>query len=251
MQRHGPRHFTAYAITTVVYLAIVFAIYYSQTHHFVSSKKTKEKVLEMSLSTFVPEVVTPPKEKNTESEKEVPELIKEPIVKPIDKPIKAPVIEHVVKKPTITPIVKKVIIKKPVLKPVKKKVKKKPKHKKKAVVKKTKKKVKKKSTSKQISSNKAKKKSGGKKTWSALQIKINKHKMYPRIAKKRRMEGSVKIQFIVSASGNVKIVSISGRKIFYKSARNAVERAFPINPKKAPISLPSTITLNLHYKLRQ
>ena len=75
MQRHVPRHFTAYIITAILYLSVIAAIYYAQTQHFVSSKETKEKVIQMSLSTFVPEV----------KKEIVKEVIEEPIVEEVVK----------------------------------------------------------------------------------------------------------------------------------------------------------------------
>jgi len=248
MQRHVLRHFTAYAITAILYLSVMASIYYAQTQHFVSSKKTKEKVLEMSLSTFVPEVVIPPKEKVIEPVVEV----QEPQDEPQKKPIEEPVVEPVVKKP----VIEKPIIKKPLLKPVKKKVTKKPKVKKKKVVKKIKKqaevkKQKKKASQREASSKKSKSSQGERNAFfNALRVKIDRHKFYPRIAKKRRMEGSVKVRFTILSNGNIGKISVSGPKIFYKSAKNAVKSAFPIKTKNIPISLPKTVNLTLRYQIR-
>ena len=77
MQRHGPRLFIAYMITAVAYLLVVAFIYYTLSHHFVSSEEPKESVMKMSLSQFVPEVVTPPEpviEKVEEKPVEEPEV---------------------------------------------------------------------------------------------------------------------------------------------------------------------------------
>ncbi len=247
MQRHGPRHFTAYAITAVIYLAVIFVIYYSQTQHFVSSEESQEKVIQMSLSTFVPEV----KEEIKEVVKEVvEEQIVEPEVKEepkVEEVIPEPVVEKVIEKVTEKPIVKK----KP--KPIKKRVIKKPKKivKKKTVKKKTKKQIKKRASKQQLSSKQSKSTPAQRNQfWSALRSKIDRAKFYPRIAKKRRMEGAVKVRFTILANGNVGNISLSGPKIFYSSARNAVKKAFPINAKKSPISLPTTINLTLHYQIR-
>ena len=251
MQRDLPRHFTAYAITFFVYFAVILAIFYTQIHTFVSSKETKEKVLQMSLSTFVPEVVTPPKKEVVEPIEEV----QKPISKPIIAPITKPVVEPIVKKPMIKP---KPIVKKPVVKTVKKTVKKKPKVKKK-IVKKTKKPVKKKAkkfvkkkvSKKQPSSKKTKISAGERNVFfSKLRAKIDKHKFYPRIAKKRRMEGSVTVRFTILSSGKVGNISVTGPKVFYKSAKNAVKSAFPISTKNIPISLPYTVNLTLRYQMR-
>ena len=235
MQRHGPRHFTAYTITAIIYLLVVAAIYYSQTHHFVSSKESKEKVIQMSLSTFVPEVLEVPKE-----------VVEEPVVEPeVKEVIPEPIVEKVVEKP---------IVEKPKIE--KKKPEKVNPKKKKPVKKSKKKRVKKKTAKKNASKKQASAKQSKStpaqrnKFWSALRTKIDKHKFYPRVAKKRRMEGAVKVRFTILANGNVGHISLKGPKIFYKSARNAVKSAFPINTKKSPISLPTTINLTLHYQIR-
>jgi len=241
MQRHGLRHFTAYAITIFLYLSVIAAIYYSQTHHFVTSKESQEKVIQMSLSTFVPEVIEEVKEDVVEEPIVEPEVKEEPKIEEV---IPEPIIEKVVEKPVVEkPKVEK---KKPVEKPKKKRIKKK-------IVKKKrpKKKTKKKASKKQASSKHSKSTPAQRnKFWSALRAKIDKHKFYPRIAKKRMMEGSVKVRFTILANGNVSNISLKGPKIFYNSARNAVKSAFPIEAKKSPISLPTTINLTLRYQIR-
>jgi len=115
----------------------------------------------------------------------------------------------------------------------------------------SKKKHKKKSSKAQASSKQSKSTPAQRnKFWSALRKKIDKHKFYPRIAKKRMMEGAVKVRFTVLANGNVGHITLKGPKIFYNSARNAVKSAFPIDVKKSPVSLPSTINLTLRYQIR-
>ncbi|MBA1420292.1 MAG: energy transducer TonB [Epsilonproteobacteria bacterium] len=244
MQRHGPRLFTAYMITAVAYLLVVLFIYYTQSHHFVSSQEPKESVIKMSLSQFVPEVVTPPEPVIEKVEEPVEEkAVEEPEVEP------EPVIEkEVVKEVVLEPIVEKVtpkVVKKPAKKKlVKKKVQKKIKTKKK---KKKKKKTSHKQASKQQNhSSKAEKN----KFWNALRRKIDNHKFYPRIAKKRGMEGTVKVKFTILANGRVGNITVKGPKIFHHSAKNAVKSAFPINARKVPISLPTSINITLRYQMR-
>ena len=244
MQRHGPRLFTAYTITAVAYLLVVAFIYYTQSHHFVSSEEPKESVIKMSLSQFVPKVVTPP----------------EPVIEKVEEPIKEkpveeqevepePVIEkEVVKEVVPEPVVEKVtpkVVKKPVKKKlVKKKVQKKRKTKKK--------KTKKKKTSQRQASKQQNHSSKAEKNkfWNALRKKIDKHKFYPRIAKKRAMEGTVKVKFTILANGRVGSITVKGPKIFHHSAKNAVKGAFPISVKKAPVSLPTSTNITLHYQIR-
>jgi len=245
MQRHGPRHFTAYTITAILYLLVVTAIYYSQTHHFVSSKESKEKVIQMSLSTFVPEAVEVPKEV-------IEEPVEEPVVEPEVK--EEPKVEEVIPEPIVEKVIEKPIVEKPKIekkKPITEKPKKKKpvKNPKKQTVKK--KQVKKKVSKKQASTKQSKSTPAQRnKFWSALRTEIDKHKFYPRVAKKRMMEGAVKVRFTILANGNVGNISLKGPKIFYNSARNAVKSAFPINAKKSPISLPTTINLTLRYQIR-
>ncbi len=240
MQRHGPRLFTAYMITAVAYLLVVAFIYYSQSHHFVSSEEPKESVIKMSLSQFVPEVVTPPEpviEKVEEKPVEEPEVEPEPV-------IEKEVIKEVVPKPVVEKVTPKVVKKPAKKKLVKKKVQKKRKIKKKKT---KKKKILQRQASKQQNhSSKAEKN----KFWNALRKKIDNHKFYPRIAKKRGMEGTMKVKFTILANGRIGSITVKGPKIFYHSAKNAVKSAFPINIEKAPVSLPTSTNITLRYQIR-
>ncbi len=241
MQRHGPRHFTAYTITAIVYLSVVIAIYYSQTHTFASSKETQENVIHMALSSFVPKPVEP--------EKIVEEVVKE-IVEPIEEKK-----EEVVPEPVVQKVMPKPIIKKP-KKEIKKIVKPKPVKKAKKKTRKNKKIVKKKVVHKKVSRQQASFRQSKStpaqrnKFWSALRTKIDRHKFYPRMAKKRGMEGLVKVRFTILSSGKEGSISVTGDKIFYNSARNAVKSAFPIDASKSPVGLPTSINLTLHYQIR-
>jgi len=243
MQRHGPRHFTAYTITAVAYLLVIAFIYYTQSHHFVSSQKPKESVIKMSLSQFVPEVVTPPEPKV--------EKVLEPIVEPEPVVEKEPEVKkEVIPEPVVEKITPKTVQKVEKKKPVKK-------EKKKTRKKPIKKKVSKKKTSqKKTSQRQASKqqnhssKAERNKFWNALRRKIDSHKFYPRIAKKRGMEGIVKVKFTILANGNVGHITVQGPKIFHNSAKNAVKSTFPISVKKAPIALPASINITLRYQMR-
>jgi len=236
------RHFISYFSTTLIYLSVAGLFFYSQQHMRVAAKKSEEQTIKMSLSAFVPEVIPPveqPEEPVVEEEPVIePEIIEEPI--PEEEPeIKEEVIpEPVVEK--ITP------------KPVVKEVKKKPKVKKKEKKKKTKKKrVKKKKVKKSVYARKSKSSKAEKNQFLAnIRAKINKHKSYPRIAKKRRMQGSVKVKFTILGTGKVGNISVHGPKVFHSSARKAVKSAFPVNAKKAPVSLPCSVNLTLRYQIR-
>jgi len=252
MQRHGPRHFTAYTITAVAYLLVIGFIYYTQSHHFVSSETPKESVIKMSLSQFVPEVVTPPEPKV--------EKVVEPIVEPEPVVEKEPeVIKEIIPEPVVKKITPKVVQKVEKKKPVKKEKKKKKKatHKKSIHKKSIKKKVSKKKTSQKKTSKRQastqqnhSSKAEKNKFWNALRRKIDSHKFYPRIAKKRGMEGIVKVKFTILANGNVGHITVKGPKVFHNSAKNAVKSTFPISVKKAPITFPTSINITLRYQMR-
>ncbi len=64
------------------------------------------------------------------------------------------------------------------------------------------------------------------------------------------MQGVVKVRFTILANGNVGHISVNGPKVFQNSARNAVKRAFPVNTKNVPISLPQSVNITLRYKLK-
>lgn len=240
------RHFISYFSTTLIYLSIAGIFLYVEQRMLVAEKKSEEKAITMCISSFVPEVL--PVMEEPIVEEEVEKEVEEPVVEP--EIIKEPIVE---KEPEIEEeIVPEPIVEKVIPTPVVKKVKKKPEVKKKPKKKKIKKKkVRKKQSKKKVSARKSKSSKAEKNQFLAnIRAKINKHKSYPRVAKKRRMQGSVKVRFTILRSGKVGNISMNGPKIFYNSARKAVKSAFPVNPKKSPISLPQSINLTLRYQLR-
>jgi len=217
MQRDRVRYFTSYMSVTVVYLLVGVFVYYAPSSHLLSSKKPKDTTIKISLSQFVPEVV--------------------PVSKPI---VKKETLKEMPKKAVVKPIVKK-----PTPKIVKKRVKKK--SKKKKSVKRTKKYVSKKQASKKQNHASRAKQS---KFFGDLRRKIDNHKFYPRMAKKRGIEGIVSVKFTILPNGRVGNIEIKGPKIFHHSARDAIKSAFPLNVKDIPVSLPVHINIGLHYLIR-
>ena len=208
---------------------------------FIVSQKEKDKIINLSLSQFVPEVLEQPEEEElpkpeepvVEEEPE-PEIVKpEPIPEPVveEKPVPEPV---VVKKVEKKPEPKKIVKKKK--KPVKKKVKKKKKKASRASSRRA--------TSSRVDPNKKSQ------FLANLRAKINRKKSYPRIAQKRGMQGTVKVRFTILKNGQVGHISVSGPKVFHNSAKGAVKKAFPISVKNAPLRLPTTVNLKLRYQLR-
>ena len=215
-----------------MYATIGFLFFYTLSNTIGTEQKPKEKIINFTLSEYVPEVMSPVEE------------IVEPEPEPIVEEVKPePVVKKIV--PKSKPIVKKKIVKK-----VKKK---------KRVVKK-KKRVKKKVSKKRSKQKKSNKKRVSSKTKTSLakknrflnqlRAKINKNKNYPRIAQRRGMQGSVKVKFTILANGRVSNIRVTGKKVFHKSARKAIQKAFPIKVKSAPLSLPTTVNLTLRYQIQ-
>ncbi len=247
----------------VVYALLGLAFFYV-IHHYVSSeKKPKEKIITFSLVQYKPDtipvmepIVEPPEELKPITKPEIKEIEPPPLPVLEDKIISKKFIK---KKPRKMKTVAKKVVKKKV---VKKKVIKK-KYKKKKLVKKrpSKRKVstKKVSNKKRTRNKQANKKQTSQKQTnpakknaflSRIRSKIDRNKIYPRIARRRGMQGYVKVRFTILRNGHVSNIVTSGKKIFYKSARRAIEKAFPVNAKKAPLSLPAVINLTLRYQIR-
>ena len=207
------------------------------SQHFIVSQKEKDQTINLSLSQFVPEVIEQP-----------PEPIEEPIVEEIIEPEPEPEPEPEIEEPEPEPVVIEKPVVKPIpeLKPVIKKVKKK--KTKKVVKKKKQRKVKKRSSRRATSSKVNPKKKS--QFLARVRAKINRAKSYPRIAQKRGMQGTVKVRFTILKNGRVGHISVRGPKVFHNSAKRAVKKAFPINTKNAPLSLPTTVNLSLRYQLK-
>jgi protein TonB len=222
------------------------------------SDAPKEEAVTLSLSQFVPEA--PPSENSEPVQEEQlveeepepeKEIMKDP--EPEEEVTKEEPVEEIPDKKVEEEKPEEPVIKKtPVPEPVQKRVKPVPKK----PVRKT---VKKKRKKKRTARRKRQVRGGGSPRYSAaaknrflaqIRARINRAKSYPRMAMKRRMQGVVKVRFTILPTGQVGSISLSGPKIFYKSARKAVQSAFPVNVKKAPLSLPMVVNLSLRYQLR-
>ena len=244
------RFFISLLSTIVLYALMGLLFFYVLSKTIGTEQKPKEKTISFSLSEYTPEV-TPP----------VEEIIEEPVVKeePIVEELEPPVIEEVIPEPIVEktmpkpqPIIKKKIIKKPV--PKKKKIKKKKvskkKHKKRVKKRVSQKKAHKKTSRKKVSSQHHASPAQKNRFLNQLRAKINRYKTYPRIAQRRGMQGVVKVRFTILKNGQVANISVTGASVFRKSARNAVQKSFPINVKNAPLSLPKTVNITLRYQIR-
>lgn len=81
--------------------------------------------------------------------------------------------------------------------------------------------------------------------------KINSNKSYPNIARRRVIEGNVEVKFHLCSDGNVaNIKMISGKKIFHKSAVEAISRSFPIEVNKTLFNFPKEFKITMAYVLK-
>ncbi len=242
------RHFISYFSTSLMYLLLASLFFYAQNHYIVSSK-SEEKVIQLCMSSFQPEVVTAIEQEEQVEEIEQPIIEEEPVVE--EKPVVEP---EIIKEPTPEDetrmkeeVTSKPVAQKVTPKPAVEEVKKQPK-------------VKKKTKKKTVKEHKPRQKASARKAQISpaqqnqflanIRTKINKHKSYPRIAQKRGMQGSIIVKFSILSSGQVGQISVEGPKVFHASAISAVKSAFPINTKEAPISLPKNISITLQYRIR-
>ena len=250
MKKH--RYKISFFVTALFYILPVILYLYLFRQAIVSVAKPDEKTMELSLSQFVPE--SPPiespepvqeeqlvedvpkpekkveKEEKPEPEPE-PELEKEPVKEEVSQIVKETPVPEPVKK----------VVEKPKKKPIKKIKKKHKKPKKKKRV----------QRKRQVSGGGSPHHSAAQKNvfMDKIRAKINRAKSYPRIAQRRGMQGVVHARFTILSNGHVGKIVLSGPKVFHASAKKAIQSAFPVDAKHAPVSLPLVVKLSLRYKL--
>jgi len=85
-----------------------------------------------------------------------------------------------------------------------------------------------------------------------VRSKIIANKKYPKIAKRRHIEGSVKVRFDITVNGQVtNIRFINGKRVFQKSIRKTLERTFPVSiPNRIRAELPMfDVSVTLHFNI--
>lgn len=82
-----------------------------------------------------------------------------------------------------------------------------------------------------------------------IKRRIARHKRYPPAARRRRLQGTVRVSFTVLSSGRVASISVRGPRTFTASARRAVQQAFPVNVSRVNVSLPRRLTVTLRYRI--
>ncbi|WP_456393818.1 TonB family protein [Nitratifractor sp.] len=83
-----------------------------------------------------------------------------------------------------------------------------------------------------------------------IKRRIARNKSYPRTARRRRAQGSVRVSFTITRGGGVRGIRCQGPALFCPSAQSAVRRAFPVSVEGASSSLPRRMSVTLSYRLR-
>ena len=240
------RDVLSFFLTFLIYLPLLIW-WSSQMFAFVKTKNETNSPLSLDLNSFHKEECIAPSVPDEPIEEEKEESVEEPAEEePVpEEPVpEEPIIEEIVPEPV------EVLSEKPKPLEVDKPKVVKPAAKKKKVKKITPKKKKTATRSRTSSTSGRSGSSAGKSQFIArLKAKINAGKTYPRIAQKRGMQGSVKVRFRITSAGKVSSLTASGPRIFIKSAKRAVRKAFPISTRGA--SLPMNVTFTLKYHLKK
>ena len=81
--------------------------------------------------------------------------------------------------------------------------------------------------------------------------RINSNKSYPKMARRRGIEGVVDVKFTISIDGNVQNIQIvEGRSIFKKATFQAIERSFPIEVDSSLFDFPEEFRVKIAYILK-
>jgi len=85
---------------------------------------------------------------------------------------------------------------------------------------------------------------------TSVKKKINENKHYPRMAKRRNIEGSTHINFTIFKNGSIKIHTLKGDRLFFKKSKQALIESFPIEiPSKIRSTFPLQLNIDLKYAL--
>ncbi len=86
---------------------------------------------------------------------------------------------------------------------------------------------------------------------SLLMRRIEACKHYPRVARKRKIEGNILVSFTLLPGGKIKNLQVIGkRSILKKASKDAVNYALPLPLPPKELSLPMEIKFKMNYFLR-
>lgn len=88
-------------------------------------------------------------------------------------------------------------------------------------------------------------------TYHAMLMRhIEVHKNYPRVARKRKIQGQILVSFTLLDNGQVKNILINGKKsILKKASLQAIKDALPMPLPPGELSLPMEVKFNMNYSL--
>ena len=89
-------------------------------------------------------------------------------------------------------------------------------------------------------------------TYQALLMRhIEVHKHYPRVARKRKIQGDIIVSFTLFADGSIKNLQAIGKKSILKKATvQAIKNALPMPKPPGEISLPMDVKFTMNYFLK-
>lgn len=81
--------------------------------------------------------------------------------------------------------------------------------------------------------------------------RINDNKSYPLTARRRAIQDSVEVEFVILIDGNVDYIKvISGHNIFEKSATEAIKNSFPVEVNNTLFDFPKKFKVKIAYILK-
>ncbi len=81
--------------------------------------------------------------------------------------------------------------------------------------------------------------------------RIEGRKYYPRSARRRRVEGTVRVSFVLTRSGRVRDLRVrEGHMLLRRAASAAVQGAAPLPPPPAYIQCPLRVDYRMQFELR-
>lgn len=84
-----------------------------------------------------------------------------------------------------------------------------------------------------------------------LKETIRRNKSYPKVARRRGIQGEVSLTFCVLADGSLTNIDIiSGKKVFYAAVREAIKKSSPLLNPPEVLSYPLEVTLKLGFRLK-
>jgi TonB family protein len=88
------------------------------------------------------------------------------------------------------------------------------------------------------------------KYYALIRKKIEANKRYPNRAFRRKLSSKVKVEFQVSKDGKLKNIKfLSGKKIFFKASKKAIQKSFPIKIDKGIFEDNFVLKITLDYSI--